>query len=431
MMNKGGRIRNVFQSGQSDNINGKVRFQKSILSNGLKIISEEIPYLNSFSLGIFINSGSRDDFSGKPGIAHFIEHLLFRVTPHGTSRQISAKFEEIGAYTNAYTAKEFTNYHLRALSPNFKKSFRLLSDLVLSDTFRKKEFEAEKKVILEEIKLYNDDPDELIFDLGEEMIFGNVPMGMPIAGTLDSINSMTVHDLSDFYSLHYQPTNTIIAVTGNINHEQLVAEAESRFGSIVLPVKEIPRQGFSELPIRRITVNKPVQQSYYLLGRRLPGANSQDKYPVILMNIMLCEGMSSRLQNVVRDKLGLAYSIDSETYFYSDAGTFYISSVVDSENIQQLNEVIFREMDKAVNKGFFMSELNRAKEQLKANIIMENESLSTRMRSLYRNEIFGEADIEETIEIIDSTNLNKVNELTSKYLDHQYWSSITINPDEE
>jgi predicted Zn-dependent peptidase len=430
-MNKGERIRNIFQSGRTDASGGEVRLQKSVLANGLRIISEEIPYLNSFSLGIFVNSGSRDDFHGKPGIAHFIEHLLFRVTPHGTSRQISAKFEEIGAYTNAYTAKEFTNFHLRALSPNFKKSFRLLSDLVLSSTFRKKEFDAEKKVILEEIKLYNDDPDELIFDLGEEMIFGDVPMGMPIAGTLDSINAMTSHDLSDFYSLHYQPTNMIIAVTGNISHEQLVAEAESRFGSMVQSGRDIPRHGFLELPVRRITVDKPVQQSYYLLGRRLPGADSPDKYPVILMNIMLCEGMSSRLQNVVRDKLGLAYSIDSETYFYSDAGTFYISSVVDSENIQQLNKVIFKEMEKAVNKGFFMSELNRAKEQLKANIIMENESLSTRMRSLYRNEIFREADIEETMEIIDSTGLDRVNELTSKYLDHQNWSSITINPEED
>lgn len=430
-MNKGERIRNIFQSGRTDASGGEVRLQKSVLANGLRIISEEIPYLNSFSLGIFVNSGSRDDFHGKPGIAHFIEHLLFRVTPHGTSRQISAKFEEIGAYTNAYTAKEFTNFHLRALSPNFKKSFRLLSDLVLSSTFRKKEFDAEKKVILEEIKLYNDDPDELIFDLGEEMIFGDVPMGMPIAGTLDSINAMTSHDLSDFYSLHYQPTNIIIAVTGNISHEQLVAEAESRFGSMVQSGRDIPRHGFLELPVRRITVDKPVQQSYYLLGRRLPGADSPDKYPVILMNIMLCEGMSSRLQNVVRDKLGLAYSIDSETYFYSDAGTFYISSVVDSENIQQLNKVIFKEMEKAVNKGFFMSELNRAKEQLKANIIMENESLSTRMRSLYRNEIFREADIEETMEIIDSTGLDRVNELTLKYLDHQNWSSITINPEED
>lgn len=405
--------------------------KRTTLKNGLTIITESTNRVKSFALGICINAGSRDDEDKFNGTAHFLEHILFRLSKHGSTKKLNSKFESIGAYVNAYTAKEFTYFYTRALEQNLEKAFNLLTDIIFPQEFLKKEIDYERKVILEEIKLYQDDPDELIFDYADRLIFGDHPLGKPIAGEIDTVSEINSNVLEDFYKKFYQPQNIIISVVGNIEHDNIVELVEKRFGWLANEVNSSARTK----PIINKSQQKQlfmgVQQGYILVGRDICEFNSDDKYPLIILNEIFCDGMSSRLQNKIRDRYGLAYSLESDIYFFSDTGTFYISAVSDRHSIPKIQELILNEMEKLKRNGIYLSEFKRAKEQLKSRVMIDNEDITYKMKSLIKNELYLQKfeNPNDTIANFDYLVIEDINRVIDKYLNPAEWSIIKIMPE--
>ncbi len=404
--------------------------ERTRLANGIKIITEKTNRVESFSLGICASAGSREDADGYNGTAHFLEHILFRLSKHGSTKRLNGKFESIGAYVNAYTAKEFTYFYARALQPNFKKAFNLLSDIILPQEFRDKEIDAERKVIIEEIKLYKDDPEELIFDTAEEIIFGEHPLAKPIAGDIQSVMSIDKEIIEAYYSEFYHPNNIVISAVGNIEHQRIVDFADKNFGNLKYKVNQKQRLKPNNHIPQNHQLRLPIQQAYLLLARRINGINTSDRYPLISLNELFCDGMSSRLQDKIRDRYGLVYSLDSDLYFYSDEGIYSISAVSDKKSIERVQEIIFNEMDKLLKYSIFNSELQRAKEQLKSRTLIDNEDLTSKMKSLIKSELYyNEPEKpEDAIQKIDSITIEDIQTAINSYMIPNEWSIISIIP---
>lgn len=414
-------------------VRNKIHPRRTVLENGLRIVTEEVPYVESFSLGIALKAGSRNDYAEYSGLSHFIEHLTFRSTKHGSSKALASKFEDLGAYANAYTAKEFTYYHIRALRQHFTRTFKLLTDLVIHSEFKNKDIESERSIILEEIKFYQDDPEEVMFDLGERAVFGNHPLSNPITGSIQSVERIGRENLEQYYKEYYNPSNIIITVAGNIKHEEVVSLASS-----LEFVSSGVRNEFVFTPpddksSGKIFVGKPVQQAYLQFGRRISATNSAEKFPLLILNEIFAEGMSSRLQDKLREKNSLAYSLESDLYFYSDCGALYINAVLDKSNIRRAEDITFTEMNKLREGKIFKSEFTRAKEQLKSSLIMESESMTSRMANMIRAEIYNSTreTLDSIIDEIEGISLDDLGKIAGVYYTEGNWNTTAIIPDKK
>lgn len=427
------------RSNSKRNINSKYKFKKSsntaiynksVLPNGLKVISEEIPGVESIAIGISINAGSRDDTPSKEGLAHFMEHIAYRHTKSKNSRQIAEGFESVGAYTNAFTTQEHTCFYVRTLKKHFKKTLGLLADITVNPIFRQKDIEKEKLIILEEIKSTLDDPEELLFDHADRIAFGEHPLGNPITGNLESVATIKYEDLIEFHSRFYVPANMIITAAGNITHDKLAELAEKLFGDLPAGksnnLREPPENNHKNNVIQKLNIN----QSHQLLGKRAGSFHSNERYELLLLNTMLGDGMSSRLYQKLREKKAMAYNIYSTINFYSDCGTFYIYLAADEKNLETSEKIIFEEFNKLNNK-ISETHLNKVKEQLKSQIIMELENLSNRMISLSKDELLlGENEpLNKVIREIDAVTTTSISQTASKFLNEPGWFKCSIIPD--
>jgi len=404
-------------------------YQKTVLGNGITVITDRVAHYKSFALGIFVNAGSRDDFAGKSGTAHFVEHLIFRKSKKYNSKQIANKFEEFGAYTNAFTTQEMTCFYVRALKPHLKKSLNLLLEIVFNPDFVENETEKERQIILEEIKSYEDDIEENISDLGDKLIFGDHTLGDPILGYSNTVKSITINNLREFHSNYYNPSNLVICVVGDIDHnkfcdainQQLAAhQFNKKFrNDRIKPIIDLPKKQ---------TVNKHIQQSHLLLLSQIPDTNSQEKFSIGVMNTIFGDGMSSRLYQNLRDKYGFAYSIYSSMQLYSDVGTFSIYAALDLEKLEVVKELILKEIKKL--KNISLKELNRAKEQYITGITLDTESLSSRMQALAKTEFTN--GMFESIDVISqkiqSLEKDDIIEVSNKYLINRDLFELTIIP---
>ncbi|MGA2297457.1 MAG: pitrilysin family protein [FCB group bacterium] len=406
-------------------------YTKTVLPNKLIVISEEVPSVESFALGICINAGSREDPQGNCGTAHFIEHALFRRTKNRNARQIATDFESLGAYYNAYTSKEFTCFYVRALKSHFKKIFELLADVVINPVFNEKDFKNEQSIILEEISVVEDDPEELIFDYGDKLIFGNHPLSNPIIGTRNSVSNISNEDLFNFHQKYYNTQNIIISIAGNVSHEQLMEEVSSSvFESLPVQGENTFRSYPEDTFILRQEITKQFQQSHFLAGLKAEGLNSKEKYILPLINLLFGEGTSSRLYQELREKHALAYNIYSTVNMMSDCGDLYIYAATDTKKIDILEKITFDLMDKMLSKKVTEDELNRAKEQLKTGTIMDLESMSSRMQNLAKNEFLSGIyeNIPAIIEEINSITLKSVREIAGKYFQRDKWNVVIFHP---
>lgn len=403
-------------------------YRKSVLENGVRIITEEVPAADSFALGINIDIGSRDDFQGLDGIAHFLEHSVFLRTKKRSSKQISVDFESLGAYANAFTTKEQTCFYVRALNNHFRKSFEILSDVALNPKLIEKEFEKERQVILEEIKSYEDDPEELIFDYIEKQIFEGHRLNHPIAGLEDTVSKITIDDVYNFHRQSYSPGNIVISAAGSISHERVVAEAEKYFSNLKPGLKSNPRDNFSGNFISHYEGEKPFTQCHITLGRTVPGIKSIDRYPLALLNVILGDGMSSRLYHQLRERHGFAYAAYSSLQLMTDVGSIYVYSTAERKNVKKVKRVIREEFEKLRDGKISETELKRAREQVKSSTIMALESMNTRMNNLAKSEfsIGSYEDIESTIEAVESVSLTNLKDISARYLNFDDWSSVVF-----
>jgi predicted Zn-dependent peptidase len=407
------------------------RINSTEISENLLLVSEEIPTAETYSLGFFYEVGSRDELPEVNGIAHFIEHCAFRRTNRYSSRQIATKFESLGAYANAYTTQESTSFYVRALKSNFLPTFKLLNDITRNTVFLPKDIEKERQIIIEEIKSYDDDPEESIFDYGDKQIFGQHSMGTSILGTEESLMNIDEHKLRDYHHHNFKMGRLVISYAGPHSHDFILNKTRLYINRSDEPFHSAERIEPPILPNSEIDIEKSVSQSHLLIGTRIPGYCHDTRYELPLFNILFGDGMSSRLYQNLRDRYGIAYSIYSTLQIHSDCGVFYIYAASDKNKLKRTERLIIEELDKFLNNPLKDKELQRAKEQLKTSMILELESLSARMQSLSKSILMKSdfEDIHETIEIINNIQSLDIKEIVSKYIKPDALSKIRILSD--
>jgi predicted Zn-dependent peptidase len=364
------------------------RYQKSVLPNGIRVVTEEIPYVRSVSVGAWIDVGSRDERESTNGISHFLEHMVFKGTRRFTAQGIARSLESVGGYLNAFTTKEHTCFYARSLDTYLPTAIDVLSELVLHPVFDPKEMVKEKRVILEELKNIEDDPDDLIHDYLDKSVYQRHPLGYPIIGTAENINQFSKSDLVRYTEAYYIPERIVVAAAGNLRHDDVVALVDRAFRtSRKTPSSTARLKGPKRMTSHREVFERPVTQAHICLGTLGCGAKSRQRYHLLVLNSLLGEGMSSRLFQNIREKYGFAYSVYSFANFMSDTGNFGIYIGTDDRKIDESIALIHKELAKLQRNPVGPAEIRRAKAQLKGSMMLSLESMSNRMMRLGSGEI--------------------------------------------
>lgn len=389
--------------------------RKTVLPNGLIVLTESMPHLRSISMGAWIASGSRDEASEINGLSHFLEHMVFKGTTTRSARQIAREVDTIGGNLDAFTGKETICFNIKVLDEHASQALDVLSDLVLHPTFTPEDLDREKGVILEEIKIDEDNPDYLVNELFTQNFWKGDALGRPILGTRKTVSSFDQAALFSFYHDRFTPRNIIFSAAGNLEHESFVAEVARRFGELAPGSSQpIPRR---EAPIStpHITLKrkKALEQVQLCLGVPAPAISHPDRYGIYLLNSILGGGMSSRLFQTIREDQGLAYSIFSEISPFRDTGSLCIYAGVAVDNTKQTMELTMRELRRLKQEAVSSGELDRAKDQLKSNMVMGLESGSSRMANLARQQMyfgrfFGIEEITSEIEAVTPDDIQRL-----------------------
>jgi len=405
-------------------------YQKTILDNGVKIVTERIPHVHSISLGIWMITGSRDEDKSQNGIAHFIEHMLFKGTKKRSSLEISKEIDSVGGMLNALTSKEYTGVYVKVLDKNVDVAFDLLSDIFLNSTFDPKEINRERKVIFQEIHLAEDTPDEYIQDLFSKSYFKDHPLAQPILGSLETVRTLNRKKLISFFQQnHYHPSKIIIAAAGNLDHHKIVKGFSKSFCTIPRRNTVSPRNSFK--PISSFSLHsKELEQVHLCIGTKGIPQDHPSRYASYLLNTIIGGSMSSRLFQEIREKKGLAYAVYSYLSSYFDAGLFTVYLGVNKKMAKVAAKLVIEELNKCRDNGIKGSELETAKEQLKGNTLLSSESVDRRMARLAQCEIYFNKfiSIEEILKRIDQVTSQEVKNLAQEIFDKNYLSLAALGP---
>jgi predicted Zn-dependent peptidase len=379
------------------------------LPNGLRIVAESIPNFRSVSFGIWVKVGSRNEDPRTNGISHLIEHMIFKGTPRHSAAEIAEVFDGIGGNVNAFTSKEYTCYYAKVLDEHLPLAMDVLSDMFFNSSFDPVELEKEKKVIYEEIGMYEDTPDDLVHDLIARASYGDHPLGYSIIGTQDILRDLSPDDLRQHMNDHYDAKNTVLSISGNIDlaHlEQLVHQHFGDFHRTGAPTLLTPPEFRGNL----IVHPKKTEQNHICMT--LPGLPVGDDqlYAMVLMNNIFGGGMSSRMFQEIREKRGLAYSVYSYHGSYADAGQFTVYMGTAPKQTEEVLNVTVDLLDNLAAKGLTESELKKGKEQLKGNLILSLESTNARMNRFGKNELMlgKHSTLDEIISRIDAVSMEHI-----------------------
>ncbi len=361
-------------------------FFKSLLPNGVRIISETVPGVKSVTLGVWVGAGSRFEQETNQGISHFIEHLLFKGTEKRTARDIAESIDAVGGQLNAFTAKEYTCYYVKVLATQIDFAMELLSDMILASRFAPEDIVREREVVWEEYNMYEDTPDELIHDLHLADIWPANALGRNILGNNQSLGVLNREMVLEYYRHFYTPDNLVIAAAGNLDHDKLTELSARYFGRLTGQVKQ-PEIIPPVFKPGKSVKTKDIEQVHFCLGTRGVPQNSPAIYPYHILNSMLGGGISSRLFQSIREDRGLAYSIYSYQTNYSDAGLFTIYAGTRPANTNKVIELILTNIRKMKNNSITADELAKVKEQLKGNLLLGLEGSSSRMSRIAKLEM--------------------------------------------
>jgi len=402
-------------------------YNLTTLSNGILVVSEFIPYVKSFSLGFWYNTGSRDENISNNGISHFIEHMLFKGTSRRTAKQISDEIESIGGYLNAFTSKENTCYYGRGLSENFKKTFTILSDMIQNPLFKEHHINKESGVVVDELFDIEDNPEELIFDKFEETIFEGNTLSLPIIGNEQNISSFNSSNLHKFHQTRYRSRNLVIAVSGLVKHDEIVKLADKYF-NIAKSFSNGDRKTFSSSVPKDVTVDKDIQQVHCIIGRPAYGYSNTNRVKLSVLSTLLGEGSSSRLFQAVREKMGMTYQINSFLNSYLDVSAFGIYYSTNERHADKVNKIVFRELNKLKTTEVKQKELKRVKEYIKGNTLLSLESTTNRMIRMATSILnYGRLiPVEEMMQKIESVTEQDIIETANKMFDESELSRIII-----
>lgn len=381
-------------------------YKKHVLENGLTIIGEEIPYVKSISLGVWINAGSRIEDEEISGVSHFIEHMLFKGTRNRTSKQIASEIDNLGGQINAFTSKECTCYYVKLLDSHIDIGIDVLSDMILNSKFNEDDLDKERSVIIEELKMYEDSPEDLAYDLLTENIYKNDPLGMNIIGTEESLKRLNREKLLDYFNKYYVPNNSVIAISGNFNFDEIINKIEEKFKvwkkkDVNVDIKK------AEFKSCFLTKNKDIEQVNLAMSlEAVPLENDKEVYALAVINTVFGGSISSRLFQKIREEKGLVYSIYSSQSLYRKCGELGIFASMSNEHLKEVYESIIEEI-KTMKKYYLTDqEIKESKEQLKGSYILGLESTSSRMMSIGRslllnNKVESTDDILKSIDNVD------------------------------
>jgi predicted Zn-dependent peptidase len=402
------------------------------LPNGIRVITESMPHVRSASLGVWADIGSAAERPEQRGISHLIEHMLFKGTERRSARQIAEAMDGVGGNLNAFTDKEATCYYAKVVDTHVPLAVDVLADMFLHSVFEPAELAKEQKVVLEEIRMYDDSPDEMIHDLFVSTMWNGSNLGDPTIGFSETVSALTRDDLRAHLSARYAPNTVVFAAAGHVEHDAIVKLVEEAFalfaGSAEPPVPERPR-----LTPALLVKRKETEQAYVVIGTRGLSARDERRYTLSVLDTVLGGGMSSRLFQEVREKRGLAYSVYSFQQGYRDAGLFGISAGTAPASVQECVDVVYGELAKLAEHGPSDSEIALAKEHIKGSMTLSLESSSSRMIRLGRSEFnFGrQFNIEEVEAKVDAVTREDVLQLAGELFASQNLGLCVLGPLDE
>ncbi len=381
---------------------------RDVFDNGVRLITETMDHVRSVSVGVWLTRGSRHEPPEHGGIAHFVEHMLFKGTARRSAQDIAQEVDSLGGHLDAFTSKEYAGYYIKVLDEHLPKAIDVLSDLVLNPAFAPADIEREKKVILEEIKMVEDTPDDLVHELFTQSFWEGHPLGRPILGSPESVEALTAEVLRAYFDATYTAGHLVIVAVGNVTHDRmrdLLMPAFGRLGARADGMSERPPDVLPHAQVRA----KELEQSHVCLGTSSYPQDHDDRYAAYVMNTMLGGSMSSRLFQNVRERRGLAYSVFSNLSAYRDAGSLTIYAGCANEAVREVVTLVVQEL-RGMKVEPPEDELRRAKDHLKGSLMLSLESTSSRMSNLARQEMYFDRQfsLDETLENIERVTAGDV-----------------------
>ena len=360
---------------------------RDVLDNGLRIVTEQMSQVRSISLGVWLTRGSRHEAAERSGIAHFVEHMLFKGTATRSAEDIAQAIDSIGGQLDAFTAKEYASYYIKVLDEHLPLAIDILSDIVLNPAFSAEDVEREKKVVVEEIKMVEDTPDDLVHEIFTQGFWENHPLGRPILGIRDTVESLTPELLREYFVKAYAPKNFIVAAVGNLSHARVRDLIAGQFGGLNSVGEVVAEQAPSVVP-KIVIRSKDLEQSHVCLGASSYPQSHDDRYSSYVLNTLLGGSMSSRLFQNVRERRGLAYAVFSGLSAYRDAGSFTVYAGCANEAVSEVIDLVVQELRGVKQAPVPTAELQRAKDHLKGSLMLSLENTASRMSHLSRQEIY-------------------------------------------
>ena len=398
--------------------------KRTVHASGLRIVTEEVPSVRSAAVGIWVNVGSRDEAPATAGASHFLEHLLFKGTKSRTALEISSSIESVGGEMNAFTSKEYTCFYARVIDTDLPMAIDVVSDLITSSIVTALDVDAERKVVLEEIAMRDDDPSDLVHDLFSDTYYGDTQIGRPILGTIDSINKMSRNTVFNYYKKKYQPSDLVVAVAGNIKHKRVVAMVEEalskdNFLDVIgtpniranTPIKKGP-----QTPVGLIY--RKTEQAHMLYGMEgVPRADDR-RFAMGVLSAALGGGMSSRLFQEIREKRGLAYSVYAYSQQFAGTGTIGFYAGCNPTKAIEVVEIIREVLSDVADNGMTHEEIERAKGAVRGSLVLSQEDSGSRMSRIGKNEIvYGQVmDFDDILKAISRVSAEDIRQIAGEYL---------------
>jgi predicted Zn-dependent peptidase len=404
-------------------------YRRHVLPNGIRILTERMPHVRSVAVGIWVGTGSRWEPEDRGGISHLIEHLVFKGTATRSAQDIARAMDSVGGQMDAFTAKEHTCFYVQILDEHLPFAVDLLTDILLHPLFDAEELEREKSVVLQEIKMVEDTPDDIIHDIFAAQVWSGHPLGRPILGTREGVNGFEREVVREYFHGEYVPPTIIVAVAGNVRHDHVVdlfARAFDGLRSGPVERRDAPPRLAPTVNI----VNKALEQVHVVMG--FPGLphSAPERYAMFALNDIIGGSMSSRLFQEVRERQGLVYSIHSGVQGYLDTGLLYLYAATDASNFSKMLKSILKELRELKKHGVTEEELARAKDHLKGSLMLGLESTSSRMNRLAKHEMhYGTfLPMDAMLGAIDGVRLAEVQGLLGQLLDEEHLALTTLGP---
>ncbi len=424
------------QKSQRPDVSGQGLVESDLLlhtlGNGVRVVAERVPGVRSLSAGVWVDVGSRDEAPEESGITHFIEHMVFKGTGRRRAHHIARHMESVGGYLNAFTAKEHTCYYARGLDEHLDRALDVITDLVAGASFPEAEIPKEQEVVIEEMKSYEDQPEDLIFDHLEELTYPESALGRPIIGTPESVRGFDRAALTGFVHRQYVPEKVILTVTGPMAPERVMRLAERHLGGLARrPV--LPRPPAGGYAPGRFEGTRPIQQAHLALANRGFAITDPERTTLAVLNTILGGGMSSLLAQHIRERYGYCYNVYSFTNHYTDAGDVGVYIATDPGKVDHAEKLIWRELDALATTAVTPRVLTQAKAQVKGGMMLGLESLSARMQRLGRHTLYFNRvlTLGEMAEEVDAVTAESIRALAARLFVRSAFSHALLLPEKE